>query len=102
MNTIISEGTLRTQDLLPAFLHALNEVAPAHYEQLLVVPFGYIPAYAQEDEDNDWWNSEEAGWKLAEPVDLLDEHAPEGTYFGAHEGDGACFRLWAIDEQYLA
>lgn len=99
--TTISEDTLRTQDLLPAFLEALNEVAPAHYEQLLVLPFGSIPAHAQEDEDSEWWDSEDAGWKLAELVDLLDEHAPEGTYFGAHEGDGACFGFWMVEEEQV-
>ena len=52
MTTIISEGTLRTQDLLPAFLDALREVAPAHYEQLATLPLAFIPAYAQENEES--------------------------------------------------
>ena len=54
MNTIISEGTLRTQDLLPAFLDALRTIAPAHYEQLLVLPFGFIPAHALDNDQDDW------------------------------------------------
>ena len=66
MTTIISEGTLRTQDLLPAFLDAVRQVAPAHYAQLSALPFGYIPAHAMDDDQDEWWASEDAQWKLQE------------------------------------
>jgi len=94
----ISHGTLRPQDLIPAFLEALRTLNPAAYDQLM---FGSghppIPAYALEDEDAEWWHSEDASWVLESLGDALDESAPEGHYFGAHEGDGSDFGFWPID-----
>ena len=94
----ISYGTLRTQDLLPTFLDTLRDIAPAHYEQLMVSPFGAIPAYAQEDDESEWWSSEDAADLLSELSDALDEHAPEGHCFGAHPGDGADFGFWPTED----
>jgi hypothetical protein len=93
----VSHGTLRPQDLVPAFLSVLEELAPSHYAALMVQPFPLPPSYAMEDEDSEWWQSEECGYFLEELYDLLDEHAPEGTYFGAHEGDGSDFGFWPIE-----
>lgn len=91
----ISHGTLRNQDLIPAFLDVLRVVAPDHYAGLLAQPFGPIPSYVQEEGDNSsWWDSEEAVWLLGELFDILDQHAPEGCYFGAHPGDGSDFGFW--------
>ena len=98
-NTSISHGTLRTQDLLPAFLDAVEEHAPSHYEALMVQPFPVIPAHVQDEgDDSTWWDSEEAGWKLEELSDILNDHAPEGCYFGSHPGDGADFGFWEVEE----
>lgn len=82
----ISHGTLRTQDLIPAFLDTLAELAPAHHAALCAQPFGPVPSYALEDEDADWWHSEDASYLLEELTDLLSEHAPEFCFFGASEG----------------
>jgi len=96
----ISHGTLRNQDLLPAFLDAVEQFAPSQYEALMVQPFGFIPAYVQDEgDDSDWWYSEEAADKLDELANILDENAPEGTYFGAHEGDGSDFGFWPMSEE---
>ena len=104
MNTTlgtISHGTLRNQDLIPAFLDAVAEHAPDHYAQLIAGPFGPIPAHALEDDDADWWDSDDAGYLLEELQDLLAEHAPDYCYFGAHEGDGSDFGFW-IDWERIA
>lgn len=90
----ISHGTLRTQDLIPSFLDTLAELAPEHHEQMFMGPFGPIPAYAMEDQDSDWWNSEDASSLLEELEDLLNDHAPEFCYFGTSEGDGSDFGFW--------
>ena len=98
-NESISHGTLRTQDLIPAFLDAVEEYAPAHYQALMAAPFPFIPAYVQDEGDgSEWWDSEEANDKLNELFDILNDHAPEGCYFGAHPGDGSDFGFWEIEE----
>ena len=98
-NVSISHGTLRPQDLLPAFLDAVEEYAPDHYTAIMCAPLSFIPAYVEDEgDDSDWWDSEEAGWKLEELSDILNEHAPEGCYFGAHPGDGSDFGFWQCDE----
>lgn len=104
MSTIIRgtviHGTLRPQDLIPAFLATLRKVAPAEYEQLVFTPFGPIPAHVKDEGDaSAWWASEEAGHLLEHLFDILDQYAPPGHYFGAHPGDGADFGFWQLEEE---
>lgn len=93
-NVSVSSGTMRTQDLLPVFLSTTRVVAPAVYEQLMTGPFGYIPAFAMDDDDSDWWVSADADYKLEELFDVLTEYAPDGFYFGAHQGNGSDYGFW--------
>lgn len=92
---IISTDTLRPQDLIPAFLDAVRKYAPEHYAAMTVAPFGPIPSYVQDEGDESpWWASDEAADTLWRLQDVLEDHAPEGYYFGAQDGDGACFGFW--------
>jgi len=72
-NYTVSEGTLRTEDLIEAFEDFLNS---------LNIPF--------EKEPHDEYYLEHLD-------DQLNELAPEGYYFGAHPGDGACLGFWSIE-----
>ena len=102
-NESISHGTLRTQDLIPAFLDALKTVAPHAHEQFMLLPFGPIPAHVRDEGDeSDWWVSEEAQDLLSSLFDALDEHAPEGCYFGAHPGNGSDFGFWEHASELIA
>jgi len=95
----VIHGTLRPQDLIPAFLDALCVLAPAAYSQLTLRPFGPIPSYVQDEgDDSEWWYSEEAWDLLNDLTDALNDCAPEGYYFGAHPGDGSDFGFWKGDE----
>lgn len=76
-------GTLRTEDLIPAFRVELARIDP-------LAESAIVPA----DEDNPDDRTEE----LAELFDALDRQAPDGWYFGAHEGDGSDFGFWEMDE----
>jgi len=96
-NQSVSHATMRPQDLIPAFLDVVRDIAPAHYEQVLLLPFGFVPSYAREDEDSEWWESDECGHRLEELFDLLNDHAPEGFYFGSHPGDGSDYGFWGIE-----
>ena len=94
----ISHGTLRPQDLIPAFLDALAVVDPAAHTQFCLSPFGPIPAYASEDDDSDWWVSDECQWLMTDLHNALDDASPEGYYFGSHPGDGADFGYWLFED----
>src|SRR5690606_1963818 len=89
LGTVI-HGTLRTEDLVPAFLEELKALDPdraAYYVER-------IPAEALEDEDHIWWQTGEAMWMVEELFDILNEYAPPFCYFGSLEGDGSDFGFW--------
>jgi len=94
----ISHGTMRPQDLIPRFLDALREYAPAMYAQIIAASIPVIPSDAQIDEDHPWWSSEEAQYLLENLFDALEECAPDGYYFGSHPGDGSDYGFWEIEE----
>ena len=95
----ISHGTLRPQDLLPAFLETLTARGGE-------VPHGfecgkYIeylnwpgPGTAACDDDDAFWESEEATWDMEALTDALQNICPPFVHFGAHEGDGSDFGFW--------
>jgi len=116
----VSRGTLRLEDLIPAFISAVDDVLEASTFESdspdRVQRVGEIHAILGEIEGRvyvgesapsfppvfseafapGYFDSEEAGWDLETLFDLLNELAPEGFYFGAHEGDGADFGFWEI------
>lgn len=90
----LSEATMRSCDLIPKFLDALQDTA--FYEQMIVDHI--IPQYAWEDKHADWWESESATCFVDELFEELDSHAPEGWYFGSLPGDGADYGYWMEDD----
>lgn len=86
----VSWGTHLPQDLIPRFIDTLAQLDP-HKAKV-------FRAELPEDlEPNDpYWESEEAQWLLEELFDTLDEFAPDGYYFGSHEGDGSDFGFWPV------
>ena len=90
LNASLSHATMRTQDLIPVFRSAIRET-PEYVAML-----NSVPAHALEDDQADWWDSEEAHHQLEELFDILDGYAPDGFYFGAHPGDGADYGYWSI------
>jgi len=100
LGTVI-HGTLRPQDLLPAFVELIDFVAPAVAAQIMVNG-GAIPAHAAEDEYDEWWESDECQHRVEEMFDVLNDYAPEGYVFGAHPGDGSDFGFWPDYADYYA
>ena len=88
----VSRGTMRHQDLIPAFLEVLRETP--EYVQLMRL----VPCHALEDEEAEWWDSEAAIYLLEELFDVLDSYSPEGNYFGAHPGDGSDYGFWQMTD----
>lgn len=96
----VSHGTLREQDLLGTFWGILAEYDNDRAANLAI-------EYDLDDTNHgadDWetWADENLGgdtqWLLEDLFDALGELAPEGTYFGAHPGDGSDFGFWAHDD----
>lgn len=95
MEKVVSKATLRSQDLIPSFLEELRELNSNRYQQIQEA----IPSSAYEDDEDPFWDSAAAGFLLEELFEALNEEAPSGTYFGAHEGDGSLFGFWEIEQQ---
>ena len=79
----VSHGTMRTQDLIPAFMDVIRDTP--EYVQVM----NAVPAHTMEDKESDWWNSEDAAGLLDSLFETLDAYSPENYYFGAHPGDGS-------------
>lgn len=88
----VISGTMRPQDLIPAFLDEL-EMLNCDVFEAMASDRAYI-ASQEADEDSEWWDSEEAGFFLDELFNKLNAEAPEGYFFGAHPGDGADYGFW--------
>lgn len=92
----VSHGTLRTQDLLEAFTAELKRLRPEHKllaeAERRIAAFSVVPLFPADDED--------ASWLVIEGLmDALNECAPDGHYFGAHEGDGSDFGFWPVPDE---
>jgi hypothetical protein len=92
---IVSTDTLRTDHLADAYLGAFDRLG-----QDVPEPFRsdlqQCAAYASDltgPEPCDAWEIATA-WAF----DRLGELAPTGFYFGASEGDGACFGFWLCED----
>lgn len=88
----ISEGTLKTEDLMEAFADVLAEFGREEDEDLL----GRVRAWQGVPSDPGY-EADEAileGEILAELEQALEDAAPPYVTFGAHRGDGADFGFW--------
>ena len=101
----LSSATMRSEDLIPTFIDFLETVADQceitdEVEELKVevdkLEFEENPSYGTYYTDE---SQEDASWILNESIwDMLNQIAPDFTYFGAHPGDGACYGFWTDDE----
>jgi hypothetical protein len=90
----VSSGTMREQDLIPRFLEVLDEHAPAKAKELLDLYPNTLENLDDEDDSDEFAR----GMLLSDLFEALNEIAPEGHYFGAHEGDGADYGFWPGEE----
>lgn len=95
----ISEGTLRPEDLIPAYLDALESIRLTAHERKQVASirreFEQTQALKPEEEVTDPLNAD----LIDELANYLEAHCPDYAYFGTLEGDGACFGVRANIEQ---
>lgn len=88
----ISNATLRPFDLAYA-IHSEIDYANAYRNANIELPEPF-DGFDGFDCDDTFWDSLEANEYVEELFDILNDHAPPYCYFGAHEGDGACFGFW--------
>lgn len=89
----VSHGTMRPQDLLPAFMDVIRDTP--EYVQVM----NAVPAHAMEDREAEWWDGEDAAGLLESLSDTLDAYSPEGYYFGVHPGDGSDYGYWKAEQE---
>lgn len=88
---VVSDGTLKPEDLIPKFLNALKNDETAHAKFLKDNP-EILEIQSWDDVDD-----ETKSMLVDELTDALNDIAPDGYFFGASDGDGACFGFWQVD-----
>lgn len=106
----VSHGTLRLEDLIPAFVDALSDVL--EWDSLNPNPRLSVAEHeACQDElglierwiaEEDYFESDGAIDALEWLQDTLQDLAPEGYRFGAHEGDGSDYGFWPEPQEYVS
>jgi hypothetical protein len=95
VDKVISEGTLRNEDLAKAFMSVIGSHDQKIKDYILDewndVLFGMIDPKAERE-------YEQEDLLLEHLCDVLDAIAPDGCVFGSHEGDAACFGFWSVGE----
>lgn len=88
VNEEISWGTMLEEDIIEKIEDFLEEFDPGKYATAMC-----------SREDLDLQDPEDQAYYCWEVLfDLMNDIAPEGSYFGASEGDGSCFGFWEDPE----
>lgn len=85
---IVSEGTLRPEDIGNALAWDLGRLRLSRDDRALVRSWDRVEDF----------ESEEADELVAAMEDAMQRYCPPFAYYGASEGDGACFGVWAITD----
>lgn len=101
IGTVI-HGTLRNEDLLPAFTQELTYLSDAQHP--LIEEINNFKWYSEYSEgirlDIDDSQQEYASDWVNDLMDALNEYAPPHTYFGTIEGDGSDFGFWLDGDSF--
>lgn len=85
----VSTGTLRNEDLIPAFVTELRALRGSVPKELHNLARAF---------DAGKLNESDSGELLVSLENTLSEFAPSYCYFGAHPGDGADFGFWLFED----
>ncbi|MFT6879136.1 MAG: hypothetical protein ACJARG_000060 [Arcticibacterium sp.] len=91
LDCTVIHATFRRFDLIPDFLDVIKDTP--EYLQI------NIPSSALEDEDSEYWDTEDSLYLLDKLFDTLDHYAPDGYYFGCTEGNFSDFGFWKNEEE---
>ena len=98
--TIVSEGTLRPQDLVESFTDEYEQRGgcPDHVRDYRRILERWTVG-PQDESFEGLIRDEDLGYALENLFEDLNEVAPDNCSFGAHEGDGALFGFFKIIEE---
>jgi hypothetical protein len=96
----VSSGTMRTEDLIPAFAWELNYYLKRQPKSFKRAEYRKLIREAEKIEKEETFDTEEAGYTLEELFEALETFAPPYCYFGAHEGDGSDYGFWPSIEGF--
>lgn len=98
----VINGTMRPQDLIPAFLNVI--ISTPEYAQIMFqvnMPWdlAVITDSTPYNDDDERWESEAIIHFLNETLfEVLNNYAPDGYYFGSHPGNGSDYGYWKQEE----
>lgn len=93
IDSSISYGSLKVEDVVPKLVRFIRMAGDRQTRSNLEVLLG---SYGYEAAGWDW-ESDDAVYLYSDLEDMLDEMAPEGSYFGALPGDGADIGFWSTE-----
>jgi len=93
----VSWGTLKLEDLIPAFVDVLAEVDVARAAEYQREFDLWQERLNEESEFTEEECQEQLSYICDELIDLLGGIAPDGCVFGTNEGDGSDFGFWMIE-----
>lgn len=93
-NTSVSHATMRTEDLIPAFIAAIRTIDTSIEPQLS----GKLTDIESDMKVDGYFESDDSVYDLDWLFDKLNDMAPDGFYFGAHPGDGSDFGFWQCED----
>jgi hypothetical protein len=83
----VSRGTMRVEDLLPAFIDAIPDPDRRVRFEDELRRFDFMAGDQQEEMDD----------LLDTLFEVLNEYVPEGHYFGSHPGASADYGVWPVE-----
>jgi len=90
----VSSGTMRPEDLIPAFVDTLRFLACANNNK---ADKKWILEIEKRMNNDRYYETEDCEYDLEELFDLLGAYALPYFYFGSHPGDGADYGFWLLD-----
>jgi len=98
----VSHGTMRDEDLIPAFMSVLDHCWPVKAKALRASHrniFRWLaagaPSYSYKSKAGQNFDLSLSDFVNESLFNALDQCAPRGHYFGAHPGDGSDYGFWS-------
>ena len=92
MTGSIISGTLRNEDLVPVFVEQVM-ILSTHGDDA-----DFVHGINLRMSEADYFDSDDCIDDLEWLFTRLEELAPQGTWFGAHEGNGSDFGFWPLED----